>query len=185
MSEIALNVTTDELMECDRLYEEIDGQRVEVPEMSFFANWLGARIFGFLFTYSESHDVGLPTVESLFHLGPPVDRNRRPDVAFVSHARWPKGKPFPKVGNALDVTPNLMVEVISPTDLIEEVMTKLGEYFRAGAEQVWIAYPGNSTVQIFDSPTISRWLTLDDAIENIPFLPGFRLELRNLFVEHP
>ncbi len=184
MSEITFTNSTDELMECDRLYEEIDGQPVEVPEMSFYANWLGARLLGFLFPFTEAHQLGFTTTECLYHLGQPVNRNRRPDVAFVSYARWPKGKPFPKVDNALDVTPNLMVEVVSPNDLIEEVMTKLGEYFLAGAEQVWIAYPNNSTIQIFDSPTVSRWLTGDDAIENIPFLPGFRLPLRDLFVQH-
>jgi Uma2 family endonuclease len=174
-----------DLDESDRLFEEVDGQLVEMPPMSFFANWIAGRIFSRLDAYCTGTDFGFATIECLFHLAMPVHRNRRPDVAVVSWRRWPKDRPLPRTGNALDVTPNLMVEVISPTDLAEAVIEKVGEYFQAGAEQVWLVYPSQSRLQIFASPTSSRWLTRDDVIADLPFLPGFQFALREIFPEDP
>ena len=105
-----------DLDESERLYEEVDGQIVEAPPMSFFANWIAGRIFSDLDVYTRAHDLGFATIECLFRLALPVQRNRRPDVAFVARSRWPKNKPLPRTDNALDVTPNLMLEVISPSD---------------------------------------------------------------------
>jgi hypothetical protein len=58
------------------------------------------------------------------------------------------------------------------------------EYFRAGAEQVWRVYPTLARMQIFDSPTSSRWLAREDVLKDLPYLPGFELPLRELFVEN-
>ena len=45
----------------------------------------------------------------------PVQRQRRPDVAFVSYNRWPRQRRVPRT-EAWEVVPNLVVEVVSPTD---------------------------------------------------------------------
>jgi Uma2 family endonuclease len=86
--------------------------------------------------------------------------------------------------NALDVVPNLFVEFVNPSDLTEETLQKMEEYFKAGAEQVWHVYPMLSRMQIFDNPTSSRWLARDHVLTDLPYLPGFQLPLRELFVEN-
>ncbi|MBL8799356.1 MAG: Uma2 family endonuclease, partial [Planctomycetia bacterium] len=108
-------------------------------------------------------------------------RSRRPDGGFVSYKRWSRERPIPERGDAWEVVPNLAVEVVSPHDLVEELFTKLDEYFRAGVEQVWVAYPNHTLIQVFDSLTQVRGLTRNDTLEGGSVLPGFQLPLASLF----
>src|SRR5438132_13875333 len=76
-------------------YEVIDGVRVELPPMSFIAKRL-ATVFSYrLEAYGETHDRGFSVVEGLFGFGPPINRDRRPDVAFVTSQKWPRNRPIP------------------------------------------------------------------------------------------
>ena len=60
---------------------------------------------------------------SLFRLRSEPNLQRRPDAAFVSFDRWPKAWRIPQA-NAWDVVPDLAVEVVSPTNLAEEIPTR-------------------------------------------------------------
>jgi Uma2 family endonuclease len=108
------------------------------------------------------------------------DTVRGADVCFYSQARWPRSQ----VGNTLPpVPPDLAVEVVSPGNRIAAIMTKIGEYLRAGVTVVWVVYPKQRQVVIYrandDEP-----VTLDenDVIENLPELPGFRCAVSDFFV---
>lgn len=189
MSTALLKEPTPEMLQLLRddepLFEIIDGQRVELPPMSQFAARLASRLHAKMVTFNESHDLGEPTVEVLFCLPLDKDRNRRPDVAFVSYNRWPKGKPSKRTENAWHVVPNLTVEVISPTDGAEEVMEKIQEYFQAGVELVWVVYPSLQLWTVYESLTRCRILAVADELDGGAVLPGFRLPLGAFFAELP
>ena len=68
-------------------------------------------------------------------------RSRKPDLAFASFDVWPEDRPLPYRGNPVDVVPELMVEVVGPSDKAEDVFDKVFEYLRAGARLVWVVYP--------------------------------------------
>src|SRR5947209_10627156 len=94
-------------------FEIIDGRRVELPPMSWFSSITASRLHGEMHGFARSHSLGQACMETLFHLPLPVDRNRRPDVAFVSSQRWAAILSQPRRNNALDALPNLAVEVTS------------------------------------------------------------------------
>src|SRR5271165_2018167 len=102
--------STTQFIGDDKLYEIIDGQRVGLPPMGINASLIASSIFGFLWVHARSNVLGHAVCDGLFHLPLPADRNRRPDVAFVSYDRWPKARPLPERDNAWDVLPNLVVE---------------------------------------------------------------------------
>jgi Uma2 family endonuclease len=160
----------------DTLYETVNGQRVELPPMGAFEAWIANRLVNPLGSFVESRKTGQVVVEMLFRLALPTHQERRPDVAYVSYDRWPKNRPVPR-RNAWDVTPNLAVEVISPTNAAEEVHTKVHEYFQAGVDQVWVVFPVDGEVYIYTSPTNVRILQRTDVIEGNPLFPGFKLQL--------
>lgn len=167
----------------DALYEIVDGQRVELPPMSIYAARIASLLGRKLGDFSEAQGLGETVVEGLFRLPLPKDRNRRPDVAFVSYKSWPKSRPMPESDNAWDVVPDLAVEVVSPTDLAEDLMGKVEEYFRAGVSLVWVVYPRLRLVQVYESLVRTRGLTRADELAGDPVLPGFRLPLATLFPE--
>jgi Uma2 family endonuclease len=163
------------------LYEIIDGQRVELPPMSVYANWVAAQFFGALSLFSERHSIGRYFAQMLFRLPLNRSRNRRPDVAFVTFDRWPKNRPIPATDNAWEVVPDLAIEVISPNDFADEMMQKITEYFQAGVRLVWIVYPLHRLVYVYESPVRVRGLGHTDELDGGSVLPGFRVPLANLF----
>ena len=80
--------------------------------------------------------------EMLFVLDAEHNLRRRPDVAFVSTARWPLDRALPETGD-WDVVPDLAVEVISPNDVFKDVLAKVREYFHYGVQVVWVIAPRN------------------------------------------
>ena len=122
----------------DPLYEIIDGERVELPPMSAYAGRVSFRIAATINQFANANQLGEVVHEGLFKLALDRDRNRRPDAAFVSFERWPRDRGMPIAGNAWEVTPDLVVEVVSPSDRVDELKEKIVEYFQAGVRQVWV-----------------------------------------------
>ena len=111
----------------DDLYEIIDGQRVGLPPLAIYSVFLAFQLAWRLASFANAKDLGRGVTEGLFHLPAPVNRARRPDIAFVSYDRWPKTRSVPRTDNAWDVVPNLTTEVVSPTDSVEELEQKTAE----------------------------------------------------------
>jgi Uma2 family endonuclease len=165
-------------------YEIVDGVKVELPPMSVDSQAVASRLVRLLGNYGVAQDVGDAYGEMLFKLPLKKDRNRKPDVAFVSHVRWPKYKPLPET-NAWEVLPELCVEVVSPNDLADEIETKIEEYFQAGVSLVWMVYPRHQRVYVYESATQIRRLTRADTLDGGTVLPGFALPLTELFLQAP
>ena len=166
--------------EPEGLYEVVEGRIVEKPPMGALEVWIAARLVEALVLFVGAGQQGRVVPEMLFVLDRERGRNRRPDVAYVSNARWPMSRRPPRSA-AWDVIPDLAVEIISPNNLADDDMEKLDEYFRSGVGLVWIIYPGQSRVYVYDSPTSVRILQRDDELDGGAVLPGFRLGLSAIF----
>lgn len=169
--------------EDEAFFEIIDGQEVELPPMSAYASVIAAILTGELYIFASTHPLGRSYPEMLFRLPLNGSRNRRPDVAFVTFERWPQDRAIPLRDNAWDVVPDLAVEVISPTDLVDELMQKLVEYFQAEVRLVWVVHPLQRLVYVYETLTQVRILTLADELDGGAVLPGFRLPVAKLFPE--
>jgi Uma2 family endonuclease len=164
-------------------YEIINGRWVEMPPMSAYAGIIASRLVSYLSDFARAHGLGEAVTDVLFRLPLQRDRNRRPDGAFVSYHRWPKGRPFAEDDNAWNVVPDLAIEVISPTDPAEELLEKVEEYFEAGVRLVWIVFPRRRIIHVYESLSQIRGLTRADELDGGKVLPGFRLALATLFEE--
>jgi Uma2 family endonuclease len=167
----------------EHLYEIIDGQRVELPPMSILAS----RVTNSLHAHLGHHilALGKPTgealMETLFRLPLPVDRNRRPDVAFVLAKAIAETPAQPGSNNAWAILPDLMVEVISPHDIADEIVDKVNEYFTAGTKIVWVVYPIQRLIYVYNSPRLVRILGESDELDGGSVLPDFRIRIGALF----
>lgn len=181
MSTELLPAPSDSWIDDDALFEVIDGVRVEKlmsVENVFLANELSQAIG----VFAKSKNLGRALVEILFEL-PLADRsrNRRPDVAFVSFARWPSTRPIPSEGNSWRVVPDLVVEFVSPTENADELMDKVRDFLDAGVQCVWLAYTRQRYVLEFESLSRVRGLTESEELDGKSFLPGFRILVSSLF----
>jgi len=169
---------TDQV-EPDGLYEVIDGRIVE-KAMGVYENWLAAVMFGVLDRYTEANPVGRVVQEMIFDLRPQVNRERRPDVAFVSFERWPSDRRIPRT-QSWAVIPDLAVEIVSLTNTADNVAEKLQEYFHVGVRQVWVVYPRQAWVYAYTSTTSVVVLAPGAELDGGNVLPGLRLSVRDVF----
>lgn len=169
-----------ELSENGERYEIIDGVRVELQPMSAESSVLASDLVYHLSHYRFTHDLGRVVTEVLFRLPLTQARNRRPDVAFVPYSRAPKNAPVPST-NAWDVLPDLVTEVISPTDSVEDLMERIHEYFEAGIRLVWVIFPRRKEVYVYESPSKVTVKSRTETLDGGAVLPGFVLPLAELF----
>lgn len=108
------------------------------------------------------------------------DTVRGADVLFFSRARRPeselKSRPSP-------VPPDLVVEVLSPSNRTAEILNKVREYLDAGVLMVWVVHPERRTVAIYrpDDPMPTMYRDTD-VIEDLPELPGLRCAVADFFI---
>ena len=159
-------------------YEILDGVRVERPATGAYENILATLLAGWLNEFARPRRIGLAVTEVLFRLDGD-SLSRRPDVAFVTYDRWTANDVARE--NAWDVIPNLAVEIVSRTNLAEEIERKMLEYFSAGVQLVWVIYPEVKRAYAFSSPKHVRPIGVTDVLDGGEVLPGFRLPLADLF----
>ena len=107
---------------------------------------------------------------------------RKPDVSLICSGRLPDNR-APRGYSA--IAPDLVVEVVSPGDLAEEVEEKVAEYLSAGVPLVWVVYPPTRTVRVHRqkaSPfgTVSDLMDAD-TLDGNPVLPDFSCQVRDFF----
>ena len=166
----------------DGFYEVVDGRAVEKPSMGAYEYELASVLRNILSRFTRSR--GRVLTHMLFDLRPAVDRQRRPDVSFVSAASCPLSRRAPKTA-AWAIVPELAIEIVSPTNPATEVIGKIQEYFTAGVKLVWVIYPDQEQVYAYESPTRIEVLARGDALDGGAILPGFRLSVIDLFDAPP
>jgi Uma2 family endonuclease len=104
-------------------WELIDRVPVEMTPSADESSSIAATILGYLWSHVRRHHLGrMYGAEGGFVLFPDRPTVRVPDVAFVRAERAPRGeerKSFPRLA------PDLVVEVLSPSDSASEVVAKL------------------------------------------------------------
>ena len=160
-------------------YEVIDGIRVEREPMGAFETVLASWLCHLLNSFAAGKKLGLAVNETLFVLHASRNLQRRPDVAFVSYTRWPAAVVARE--SAWNVVPDLAVEIVSLTNLAEEIDGKVTDYFQSGVHLVWVFYPDTGRVYVYQSPTQVSILERTDTLDGGEVLPGFQLPIVQLY----
>lgn len=124
--------------------------------------------------------VGWPVAEMLFILKQDPLLRRKPDLAFVSAERWPTDEPAPAEA-AGRVVPDLADEIVSPTDLFPDLMSKIEQDFAAGVRLVWVIHPAFRKVHVYQSPKAVAILDQSDTLDGGDEIAGFVMPLIRIF----
>ena len=147
------------------------------------ANWEHGEIAGNVYVaiklFLRQHPIGRVSVEGgvITERGP--DTVRGPDVSFMAKDRMPIGE---RMNRFADQTPDLCVEVVSPSNTRVMLNAKIAEYFSTGRRMVWVVDPDERSVTVFGVPSEGRVLKQDATLDGGTVLPGFSCKVSDLFV---
>ena len=179
---------TTELVTADQLLQMPgDGYRYELIGGALRkmtpADWQHGDVGGVLYALMASHILHAKLgktflAETGFLLARDPDTVRAPDIAFIHKdhlpAEMPKDAYWPG-------SPDLAVEVVSPSDTFRDVDEKAKAWLAAGAMMVWVVNPAWHTVIVYRSATNIQTLTENDELTGEDVLPGFRCRIGEIF----
>lgn len=102
---------------------------------------------------------------------------RAPDVAFVAQQQIPSGL----TAGFWPLAPDLVVEIISPSESASEIAEKVSDYLRAGVQLLWLVYPDQKEVQEYRPQQPFHIYDHNGQLDGHEVLPGFQYALSNLF----
>jgi len=176
-----------------REFELINGERIYRMPTVIEHNDSTKFAFLALHEWVVSHQLGVVNFEATFTLSEPGDPNWvtgsfTPDVMFIAAARFEaytaripdyKRRPY-------FIVPDVVVEVISPTDRATDILEKITAYRTMGVRLLWVIYPRSRTAFVYtpDSDTVTT-IRLDAAhpdaaLDGSDVLPGFALKLADV-----
>ena len=152
--------------------------RVMTPASGAHGRVAGA-IFAAVNAFMEEWELGVCFPNNTgFELPALENTVRSPDMAFVRADRLPTngiGSGYVALG------PDLVVEVLSPSETASDLEEKLRDYRIAGTRLAWIIDPDKPVVVVRAVDAPERWLGIGDVLDGSTVLPGFSVPVARLF----
>ena len=106
------------------------------------------------------------------------DTVREPDVAFTSAAKIPLDA---EIAGYAEVVPDLVVEIVSPSDSRRWARDRAQMWLDHGAPLVWIVHPDTRTIDVYHPGAAAATLHENDSLDGREVLPGFTCSVRTIF----
>ena len=175
-------MTADELLampDDGYRYELVKGELIQMSPTGDEHGQVTVELTAALHVHVKTHSLGrVYAAETGFKLESDPDTVRAPDIAFVRRER-------------VDATgtlkgfrpgaPDLVVEVLTPSDRIGKVEAKVEQWLETGARMVWVVSPKLHTVTVYRSLIDIVTLTEKDILDGGDVVPGFQIKVAEIF----
>ena len=171
----SVKMTLEEFLQSDlEGYEYVNGELIPRMPTSLKHGKINTSLILSLGSHVRENQLGdIYSSDTGFRIG---ERMLIPDIAFVSHARIPDD-----MDKASPIPPDLAVEVVSPTDVLNRIVEKAFAYLAAGTQLVWVVEPKSKTVMVYRSETDIKLLTRNDTLTGEDVVEGFACQVAELF----
>ena len=112
----------------------------------------------------------------------PNGADRSPDAAWVELSRW-NSLTREQQERFVPLCPDFVIELRSPSDLLKNIQDKMQEYLNNGAKLGWLIDPKRHIVEIYHPSQEVEILRSPKTIFGEDVLPGFSLDLTEIFNE--
>ncbi len=160
----------------DKRYELDEGELIEMTRPAYRHNRVLRKLLVRLDNFLEKTQLGEVMIsENLYALAPLT--RRAPDVAVILGDRQ-RELAGAKV---IPVIPEIVAEVLSPSETPRMIHRKLKQYFEAGVKEVWLIDPESREIEVWTGPSLPDHALGGEAVLESALLPGFTLPLADLF----
>jgi Uma2 family endonuclease len=105
---------------------------------------------------------------------------RSPDVSWIAINRWNSLSNQQKRGFA-PIDPDFVIELMSPTDSVEELQSKMVEYIGCGVQLGWLINPDAKEVEIYRLGQDKQLIISPSSLSGEELLPGLTVDLADIF----
>jgi len=158
----------------ERRWEFIDGEVIGVPSNPY-SSQIAALIIAALMTFVRPRGLGHVTGEGAGYII--AGQKLSPDIAFVSKSRQAT---IPYNVHYNPIAPDLMVEVLSPTNKPED-MEKKSKACAVANVLLWIVNPESRSVKIYTPGQPITEFGILGVLKDRDVLPGFKLRVSDIF----
>ncbi len=160
----------------DRYFELIHGAIVEKAIPTDEHAFIVGLLIIVLGNHALAHQLGLPGPERRFAFPNDTQNARQPDISQILDPNVPFVTQGP-----MEVIPDVIAEVMSPDDSIDDLREKAKFYIASGVRLVWLVFPRQKIVEVYRPEQHTEMLTASDTLDGYDVLPGFSLPIANLF----
>ena len=154
-TEVAPHVLTYEQYLAEFWTEPVSTQRYDIIKgvrvLMTSPNWWHQQIafaLGLVFArYKKEHGGQFALAPLDVVVDPQTLQVRQPDVFFISDARLAEAGGIPDNG-PLPLAPELVVEVLSPTETPRILRDKIADFCAAGVQECWVVSPNAESVEL-------------------------------------
>src|SRR5262249_7296776 len=132
-------------------YELVKGELIQMSPTGEQHGYVTMKLAGALHRHVKQQSLGkVYAAETGFKLESDPDTVRAPDIAFVRNEIIEKTG---RLEGYRSGAPDLVVEVLSPSDRAIKVEAKVAQWLETGAQMVWVVSPELHTVTVYRSLT--------------------------------
>ena len=174
------------LPETKQRYEIVDGVLIMPPAPTADHQWIMMEVAVRLRGFVNERDLGvvLPAPVDLLIQREPL-RTRQPDILYLSAERTGiRGRAQLRGLQFLEVPPDLVVEVLSPSNSRGDIEERLADYKRIGVLECWLVSPEADTIEVLrlsaEETTTEAIFGIDGTLRS-EILGDFTLPVREIF----
>ena len=181
----AINLTDDQFFELCQINRDLRLERTAKGDIIVMAPTGGetstrnSSITGQLYFWARRDGTGTAFDSSAgFKL--PNGAERSPDASWISHERLAQLTASQKK-KFIPLCPDFVLELLSPTDSLAATREKMTEYIENGARLGWLIHADARKIYVYRSGAPVEELKDISEISADPELPGFSLDLRDIW----
>ena len=160
-------------------YEIVNGELIVVGNSGALHGYISIVLSSALFAIVSSQKLGV-LFDSSTAFKMKNGNKRSPDISFFAKERLQGIADLPL--GFLEGAPDLAVEILSLGNTVEEISTKLVEYFENGTRLVWVINPIQHYVLVYRSAQEpDRLLKRGDFLDGEEVVNGFSFAVDQLF----
>jgi Uma2 family endonuclease len=161
--------------------ELVKGRVVRTPMAGGKHGEVCGNAYAFLREVAKASRLGRVMCNDTFvRVGTNPDTYRGADALFISYARLPESEPTPE--RPLEVAPELVFKVRSPSDRTSDILRKVSEYLEAGVTVVVVLDPKIDCATIYrQADDFPQRMHNGDELTLSDVLPGFAVPVRRFF----
>jgi Uma2 family endonuclease len=150
---------------------EVIEKPIEVELHGHIVIDLGRRIGN----YIEDEDLDALVTTEVRHV------DRRQDWVYLPDLNVRLTADAPQARGAVEVPPDMAVEVLSPDDRVKRWIERVELYLAGGTKLLWVIDPDEESIRVYRPGEQARDYRAGDTITAAPVLPGFALDVGAFF----